>query len=98
MYKLKLSELTDHSGFSQIHHHAIRALISKGYLQNNDCWLLPGKREVTRIIYDPQGLFFLTGAPRAVKNGLTASQVIANLEYNEDFNLCVEELSRRYLS
>ena len=97
MYRSTLSELNDFSGFTRIHNHAIRLLISNGYIQNNDCWSLPGKKEAIQILHDPQGLFFLTGAPRAAKNTLTASQIIAKLEH-KDFNLCVEELARLYLT
>ena len=88
---------TDFSGFTKVRDHAIQLLISNGFIQNNECWTLPGKKEEILILNDPRGLFFLTGAPRAAKNTLTASQIIAKLEH-KDFDLCLEELARRYLT
>lgn len=91
-----------------IHNKAVASLLNQGWQQiKEEEWVRPGKepKDGNSAIFnqDPKdGLFKFTnfsanGQPFEIK-GYTDVQVICVLEYSGDFNTCVSELAKEYLT
>lgn len=90
-----------------IHAKAVSSLLKHGWQQFGDDWVRPGKDPrkgiSAKFNQDPKdGLYKFTnfsakGQPFEVKV-YTDVQVICELEYTGDFNACIRELAKEYLS
>ena len=90
-----------------IHAKAVSSLLNHGWQQLGDDWVRPGKDSKKGISAKfnqdtKDGLYKFTnfsanGQPFEIK-GYTDVQVICEIEYSGDFNTCIKELAKEYLS